>query len=118
VNNQGDLVCSGKIAGLGSGTEVQAYLEADISATFVCINPAGTIAPGQTDLANVPGGEATLAVRSGQTVFRNLTVPAPEEFECPNPKWRGQLQSITFSNVSIVVDGTELEIPGTCSRTF
>jgi hypothetical protein len=118
VNNQGDLVCSGKIAGLGSATEVEAFLEADISATFVCINPAGNIAPGQTDIANVPGEEATLAVRSGQTVFRNLTVPAPEEFDCPNPKWQGRLQSITFSNVSIFVESTELPIPGTFSRTF
>jgi hypothetical protein len=84
----------------------------------VCINPAGHIAPGQTDTHNLQGEDVTLVVTSGQTVFTNLTVPVPEEFDCPNPKWQGRLQSIRFSNVSIVVDSTELPIPGTFSRTF
>jgi hypothetical protein len=123
VDSAGNLDCNGKIAGLGNVEEVQAFLEADIEATFGCDNPGPGIhiPPGQPeDFQDVPGEQETLAVRNGQTVF-SLTIPAPqpsEGFDCPNPNWRIVLVSITYDNVSVIIDGDELPIGGPFSRTL
>jgi hypothetical protein len=121
VDNDGNLDCSGKIAGLGNVAEVDAFLQADVTATFACDNPGPGvhIPPGQpTDSHSVTGDTETLAVRNGQSSF-SLSIDAPEPsegFECPNPNWRIVLQDVTYTNVAVVVDGEELEIPGTFSN--
>lgn len=121
VDAQGNLDCSGRMAGLGNVSEVDAFLEADISATFGCDNPAPGIhiPPGQPeDFQDVAGEQETLPVRNGQARF-DLSIAAPqpgEGFECPNPNWDIVLVSITYSNVSVIVGEDELAIPGTFSR--
>jgi hypothetical protein len=109
----GELCCSGKIAGLGNVTEVEANLVADVLVTFDCQNPAGKIAPGQSDLQDVPGETQTLPVTNGQTTFTDLCVEGPQltSAVCPNRKWDVINESFTFSNVSINVGDVSLEIP-------
>lgn len=121
VDAQGNLDCSGRMAGLGNVSEVDAFLEADISATFGCDNPGPGIhiPPGQPeDFQDVAGEQETLPVRNGQARFDlSITAPQPSEgFECPNPNWDIVLVSITYSNVSVIVGEDELAIPGTFSR--
>jgi hypothetical protein len=93
VTNSGALECTGKIAGLGSATEVEAFLEADVP----CKNRGGNIPQGLTI-----GPEETLTVHSGQTVF-DLIIPDP----CPDG------MTATFANVAVFVDDIRLPIPGT-----
>jgi hypothetical protein len=115
TETDGELCCSGKIAGLGNVTEVDANLVADVLVEFDCRNPGGNIAPGQSDLQNVPGETETLSVTNGQTTFTDLCVAGPQltaAAVCPNGKWRVVNESFTFSNVFIQVGNDELEIPG------
>jgi hypothetical protein len=116
VDSSGNLNCTGSIAGLGNVEEVEAFLVADIDATFVCVNPGGNIAPGQgVEEEDVTGETETLSVRNGRTNF-DLTISAPEapsaEEVCPNPNWTVELQSISYDNVRVTVDGAVLDIGG------
>jgi len=95
------LTCSGKIAGLGNVSTVNAQLIAD--AATQCTNPGQNIPPGHQHVLGTP---ATLSVSNGQTVF-NLGVSASAN--CPPP----HTGSVTFTNVGVVVGGTILPIPGT-----
>jgi len=121
VISSGALKCSGKIAGLGNTEEVTAFLQADVTATFACDNPGPGvhIPPGQpTDSHPIQGDQTTLPVRNGQTTF-TLTTDAPQpsgDFSCPNDRWKVVLQDVEYTNVAVVVDGEELEIPGTFSN--
>ena len=45
-------------------------------------------------------------------------VQPSEGFDCPNPNWRIVLVSITYDNVSVIIDGDELPIGGPFSRTL
>jgi hypothetical protein len=90
ITSAGALECSGKIAGLGSVSQVTAFLQADST----CTNRGGNNPPGQ-----VTGPSETLTVRNGQTVF-DLAIPNP----CPDK------MTSTFANVAVVVDGNVLPI--------
>jgi hypothetical protein len=116
VDSSGNLDCTGSIAGLGNVEDVEAFLVADIDATFVCVNPGGNIAPGQgVEEEDVTGETETLPVRNGRANF-DLTIEAPEapsaEEVCANPNWTVELQSISYDNVRVTVDGAVLPIEG------
>jgi hypothetical protein len=121
VDSQGNLDCSGRIAGLGNVEGVDANLVADVSATFGCDNPGRGIhiPPGQpTDAQEVEGDTETLPVRNGQARF-SLSIDAPEPsegFECPNQNWDVVLVEVTYTNVRVEIDGDTLPIPGTFSE--
>jgi hypothetical protein len=89
----GDLECTGKVAGLGNVSTVQAFLQS----TVTCTNQGNNNPPGQ-----VKGPQETLTVQNGQTVF-DLTIPNP----CHDH------MTATFTNVALVIGGTVLPIPGT-----
>jgi hypothetical protein len=118
VDNDGNLDCSGRLAGLGNVEGVDANLVADVTATFACDNPGPGvhIPPGQpTDAQEVEGDTETLPVRNGQARF-SLSIDAPEPsegFECPNERWTVVLEDVEYSNVRVEVDGETLPIPGT-----
>jgi hypothetical protein len=90
----GNLYCTGKVAGLGNISTVTAF----IKATVTCTNQTGS------DVFHglVKGTQETLTVRNGQTVF-DLTIPNP----CPT-----DTTSVTYRNVALVIDGTTLPIAG------
>jgi hypothetical protein len=97
------LTCSGKAAGLANGPTA-AFLTADsVTATFVCVNKGGNVAPGQPIVTqNVTGPTQTIAPRNGQITF-SASIPPPTSpspsTECPNGNWRVVLTSLTFTNV-------------------
>jgi hypothetical protein len=123
VDRDGNLDCSGRIAGLGNElTQVNAFLTADVIAVFGCDNPGQGvhIPPGQgTDTQDVQGDPQSLPVKGGSVRF-GLEIPVPEpssDLDCPNERWDVVLVSVEYSNVEVVIEGFEpLEIPGTFSR--
>jgi hypothetical protein len=124
VDNDGNLDCSGSIAGLGNVEEVDANLVADVTATFACDNPGRGvhIPPGQpTDPQAITGDTETLNVRNGRTNFvLSIDAPTPSEgFECPNERWAILLAEVEYTNVRVEIEGFDsLEIPGTFSETL
>jgi hypothetical protein len=111
----GDLVVTGKAAGLGQST-VSAFLTADsVTQTVICVNHGGNTAPGQgTSTTNVVGPTEQITPRNGQITF-NVTLQAPalptaEEAGCPNGNWTVRRLSLTYTNVvlHIVQNDTEL----------
>jgi hypothetical protein len=93
----GNLECTGKVAGLGNVSTVQAFVEAFVT----CTNQGGNIPQGL-----VKGPQETLTVQNGQTLF-DLTIPNP----CPDH------MIATFTNVALVIDSNMLPIQGTFTAT-
>jgi hypothetical protein len=107
------LTCSGRAAGLGNGPTA-AFLTTDsVSATYVCQNKGGNVAPGQPVVnQNVTGPTQTITPRNGQIRF-SPTIPPPTPpsaaSECPNGNWKVVLTSLTYTNVVLHIQ----QPPGT-----
>jgi hypothetical protein len=107
------LTCSGKAAGLGNGP-TQAFLTAgSVSATYVCQNKGGNVAPGQPVVnQNVTGPAQNITPRNGQITF-SPTIPPPTPpspaTECPNGNWKVVLTSLTYTDVTLHIQ----QPPGT-----
>jgi hypothetical protein len=105
------LTCSGKAAGLGNEPAF-VFLTADsVTATYVCVNRGGNIAPGQPVVTqDVTGPTQEIAPRNGQITF-SATLPVPPApspaTECPNGNWRVQLTSLTYTNVVLHIQQPE-----------
>ena len=78
------LTCSGKAAGLGNGPTAAFLTASSVTATYVCQNKGGNIAPGQPVVTqNVTGPTQNITPRNGQITFSpNIPPPTP-----PNPAW-------------------------------
>jgi hypothetical protein len=112
------LTCSGKAAGLGNGPTL-AFLTADsVTATFVCVNHGGNVAPGQPIVTqNVTGPTETIAPHNGQITFSPTIPPPPTpsaKTECPNGNWTVKITSLTYTNVVLHIQ----QPPGTDVLTF
>jgi hypothetical protein len=98
------LTCSGKAAGLGTNTPAAAFLTASsVSATYVCQNKGGNVAPGQPVVqSGVTGPSQVITPRSGQITF-SVTIPPPPTpsaaSDCPNGNWKVVLTSLTYHDV-------------------
>jgi hypothetical protein len=109
------LTCNGKAAGLGNGPTV-AFLTADsVSATYVCQNKGGNVAPGQPVVEqNVTGPAENITPRNGQITFAPNIPPPPTPSaasDCPNGNWKVVLTSLTYVNVVLHIQqppGTEV----------
>ena len=107
------LTCKGKAAGLGNGPTA-AFLTADsVTATYVCQNHGGNVAPGQPVVnQNVTGPTQNITPRNGQITF-SPTIPPPTPpsaaTECPNGNWKLILTSLTYTNVVLHIQ----QPPGT-----
>jgi hypothetical protein len=109
------LTCSGKAAGLGN-EPAAAFLTADkVTATYVCQNNGGNVAPGQPVVTqNVTGPSQIITPHNGQITF-SPTIPPPtppsSATECPNGNWKVILTSLTYTNVVLHIQdpiGTEV----------
>jgi uncharacterized protein YraI len=104
--------CTGKVAGLG-GTTFEITIEAEGTATVVCINPAGHRAPGQDTAVTVEGSTGPLPTpRNGQFVFSITTdapAPLPPTPTCPNVQWMPQIVDVTFTTATLTLfeDGVQ-----------
>ncbi len=107
------LTCSGKAAGLGNGPTA-AFLAADsVTATYVCRNKGGNVAPGQPVVTqNVTGPAQAITPHNGQITFSPVIpppTPPSAATECPNGNWTVVLTSLTFTNVVLHIQ----QPPGT-----
>jgi hypothetical protein len=107
------LTCSGKAAGLGSGPTAAFLTASSVSATYVCQNHGGNVAPGQPVVSqNVTGPAQNITPHQGQITFSpTIPPPAPPSAatECPNGNWKVVLTSLTYSNVVLHIQ----QPPGT-----
>ena len=107
------LTCSGKAAGLGNGPTAAFLTAGSVSATYVCKNKGGNVAPGQPVVnQNVTGPAQEITPRNGQITF-SPTIPPPTPpsaaTECPNGNWNVLLTSLTFNDVVLHIQ----QPPGT-----
>ena len=107
------LTCSGKAAGLGNGPTAAFLTASSVSATYVCQNKGGNVAPGQPVVnQNVTGPTQNITPRNGQITF-SPTIPPPTPpsaaTECPNGNWKVVLTSLTYTDVVLHVQ----QPPGT-----
>lgn len=107
------LTCSGKAAGLGNGPTAAFLTASSVSATYVCQNKGGNVAPGQPVVnQNVTGPTQNITPRNGQITFSPNLPPPPTPSSadtCPNGNWKVILTSLTFSDVVLHIQ----QPPGT-----
>ena len=71
TDNGTTLTASGSVAGLGN-EDVTVAVAAKGTATIVCRNPAGKVAPGQTQNVNVSGQQTITDVKNGRVVWDRM----------------------------------------------
>src|SRR5688572_25648477 len=103
VDQGSTLTASGSVAGLGN-EDVTVLLNAQGTATIVCTNPAGNVAPGQTRDVNVSGSQTITDVKNGRVNFSVTTIaPAAPADACPNRKWTASVTNVDFSSATLIV---------------
>jgi hypothetical protein len=112
------LTCSGKAAGLGNGPTAAFLTASSVTATYVCHNKGGNVAPGQPVVTQgVTGPTQNITPRNGQITFSpNIPPPTPPSpaTECPNGNWTVVLTSLTYNDVVLHIQ----QPPGTDVLTF
>jgi hypothetical protein len=97
------LNATGSVAGLGN-QDVTVVLSAQGTATIVCTNPAGKVAPGQTRDINVSGSQTITDVKNGRVNFSVTTAaPVAPQDACPNRKWTASIKNVDFSSATLIV---------------
>lgn len=106
--------CTGRVAGLGA-TTFTITVSAEGTASVVCTNPAGNVAPGQsfdTDLTGSSGPFAT--PRNGQASFTvTSNAPTAPAGSCPNSKWTATVTDVEFTSdatVTLFEDGNVSDV--------
>jgi hypothetical protein len=120
INNDGQLVCSFKEAGLGNTlTTANVSCSADATAVYQCFNNGGNHpkAGNKETVGGPVSNGGAFPVRNGQTTG-SITVspPDPGDFTCPN----GQtlyLQSVSYTNIVLSGEGATADVPGTLTAT-
>ena len=119
-NNQGNLVVSFKIAGLGDNVTITVTTTADATAIFACRNNGGNF-PSDPKKTSVSGpvsatGDFTSG-RNGQVSGQLVLNPPASSLTCPGGQKR-VVVSVNYSNVSVSGGGDSRTISGTFSRVF
>jgi hypothetical protein len=103
TDNGTTLSASGSVAGLGN-EDVTVVLNANGTATIICANPAGKVAPGQTKDLNVSGSQTITDVKNGRVDFNVTTAePVAPPDACPNPKWTAKVTDVDFNSATLIV---------------
>jgi hypothetical protein len=114
VNNQGQLVCSFDVSGLGNVSSTPGSCTGTSTAVYQCINNGGKnpSAGNKTTTTGVVGTEETIPVHNGRAQGSILVNPAgPGGFTCPS----GQtlfLVSSCFTDITLTVGGATVTEPG------
>jgi hypothetical protein len=122
VNNDGQLVCSFKEAGLGTtATTEHVTCSADATAVYQCFNHGGKHpkAGNKETVGGPVSGDGEFPVRNGSATGTILVdPPGPGDFSCPS----GQdlfLQSVSYTNIKLTGSGGETAaVPGTLTKTL
>ncbi|HEX6580459.1 MAG TPA: hypothetical protein VF195_06280 [Actinomycetota bacterium] len=100
------VVCSGKVAGLG-GTTFEITVAAEGIASVECTNPGGNVAPGQDTAVTVAGTTEPLPTpRNGQfryTITSDDPEPLPATPTCPNNQWTPNIVDVTFTTATLTL---------------
>jgi hypothetical protein len=104
TDNGTTLTATGTFAGLGN-QDLTVTLAATGSATVLCHNPKGNVAPGQTQPVSVSGSQTDIEVKNGRARF-DVTTPAPAITgnPCPNGKWTPELTNVTFTSATLTAE--------------
>ncbi|HEX8915546.1 MAG TPA: hypothetical protein VF796_24545 [Humisphaera sp.] len=106
VDNGTTLTASGSIAGLGN-EDVTVTLTATGTATILGVNPAGKVAPGQSQSVTVLGSQVITDPKNGRVDFSVTTIaptaPTAAEAGLPNAKWTAVVTDVQFSTATITV---------------
>src|SRR5688572_19574520 len=94
------LNASGSVAGLGN-EDVTVLLNAQGTATIICTNPGGNVAPGQTKDVNVSGSQTITDVKNGRVNFK-VAPEAPAD-ACPNRQWTPSVTNVDFNSATLIV---------------
>ena len=104
TDNGTTLTASGSIAGLGN-EDVTITLDATGTATIICTNPAGNVAPGQTRTVDVSGEQTITDVKNGRANFNVATLePTAPQDACPNRKWTASITDVNFTDATLTVE--------------
>ena len=118
VNNQGQLVCSFDVSGLGNVSETQGSCTATSSADYQCINNGGKnpAAGNKRTVGGAVGTEETIPVHNGRAQGDIIVDPAgPGDFGCPG----GQtlfLVRACYTDISLTVGGATVTEAGPVCR--
>jgi hypothetical protein len=94
------VTCSSyDLAGVGN-KNATANLSVTYSGTVICTNPAGNVAPGQTQNPTIPTSTGSLQPKNGRLTVPELTSASQADIEaallqntsCPNKKWTRSVQ--------------------------
>lgn len=99
------LVCSGKVAGLG-GTTFEIVVEAEGTAIIECTNPGGNVAPGQdTEITATATTGPQPTPRNGHYNFSLTTATphVPNYPTCPNEMWVASVIDVVFGDATITL---------------
>ena len=106
-DNGTTVTVSGTIAGLGN-QDVTVQVLATGNATVTCTNPAGNVAPGQTQEVTTSGQQTGIETKNGKATFSVTTLPPPQPTNakaagCPNNKWTATITDVDFTSATINV---------------
>ena len=109
VNPNGTVTATGSVAGLG-GENVDVVLTVELSVEVICTNPAGNIAPGQTQQTTVTGEQSNLEVKNGRVDFTVTSAAptldptlTPKQLGCPNNKWTASIGEVTIESATLQI---------------
>ena len=104
TDNGTTLTTTGSIAGLGNNQLIVIALNVTATVTTTCTHPGGNVAPGQTKTVTLTKSGKFMSDQNGRVNF-TITTPLPTPGQCPNGQWTGTISDISFSNVSLSVNG-------------
>jgi hypothetical protein len=120
VNNNGQLVCSGDVSGLGNVSSTPATCSSTATATYQCINNGGkNPSAGNKETVTAPAstGPVQVSVHNGRaqpTILVNP--PGAGSFTCP-PGQSLFLISACYSDITFTVGGATATEPGPVCNT-
>jgi len=126
-NEQGQLLFSFRIQGLGQNEQVIVTATADATAVYGCRNPQSGTFPNAANKQTISGPVSSTGTftsgRSGGLQASLLLSPPASTLQCP-PGQVATLISVTYTNLVLTVtqpstgEGDTVSIPGTFTRVF
>ena len=108
LNPDNTVTATGSVAGLGN-QNIDVVLTAELDVEVICTNPAGNVAPGQTQQTTVTGTAEDVKVENGRATF-SVTTEAPtlpnrtpKQLGCPNNKWTASIGEVTIESATLQI---------------
>jgi hypothetical protein len=121
LNANNTVTATGSVAGVGN-EDLDVVLTATVSAEVICRNPAGNVAPGQTQQTTVTGETLDIHPEQGRANFTVTTdaptlTGTPKQLGCPTNKWTAEIGEVTVLRATLqIFQGGNLVLSS--SQTF